>query len=332
MAPGHTVAVAAGSIDEGQVAVTLRSRGTPATWIVRGEHWWPPPRVGHPWDANVRWRVDTCGRCKHERVSLVATRPIGQGSELCAQTGYPGQVYLPDEAALHLAMDGSAKGRTAGAGAVLWGRGELGRWQRIAEATISIGSKTSPTCAEAWGLSAAAHLLLAYDGSERRVHISGDCPMLVRFCAEQGRMREFLAQSVAERALARLAGAGWSCAWTIVPGKHNCAADSIAKPGPSLGATRFLTPASGARAFRGSRMDPSRPWLNLSSLLASLRAAVAASGTAVRRALWARTVPSPLGEVGRRRWRTTFSAPTGRTGTHGCSGRCPTASMVSRCS
>ena len=151
-APGHTVAAAAGSIDEGQVTVTLRSRGTPATWIFPGEHWWPPPRVGHPWEANVKWQVDTCGRCRHERAFLVAAGPIGQGSELCAETGYPGQVYLPDEAALHLAMDDSAKGRTASAGAVLWGRGGLGRWRRIAEAFISIGSETSPTCAEAWAV------------------------------------------------------------------------------------------------------------------------------------------------------------------------------------
>ena len=119
--------------------------------------------------------------------------------------------------------------------------GDLGRWQRIAEAAISIGSKTSPTCAEAWGLSAAADFLLAYSGSERRVHISGDCSMLVRFCAEQGRMREFLAQRVAERALARFAGAGWSCAWTIVPRKHNCAADSVAKRARSKSIARSDT-------------------------------------------------------------------------------------------
>ena len=97
-----------------------------------------------------------------------------------------------------------------------YSRGDLGRWQRIAEAAISIGRKMSPTCAEAWGLSAAADLLLAYSGSERRVHISGDCSVLV-FCAEQGGMREFLAQRVAEHALARLAGAGWSCAWDHRP-------------------------------------------------------------------------------------------------------------------
>ena len=87
----------------------------------------------------------------------------------------------------------------------------------------------SPTCAEAWGLSAAADLLLAYGWSERWVRISGDCLMVVRFCAEQGRMREYSAQRVAERALARIAGAGWSCAWTVIPRKHNDAADSVAK-------------------------------------------------------------------------------------------------------
>ena len=143
--------------------------------------------------------------------------------------GYPGQVYFPDEATLHLAMDGSVKGRTAGAGAVLWAREGHGRWERIAEAAVSMGCKMSPTCAEAWGLSAAADLLLAYGGSERRVRISGDCLMVVRFCAEQGRMREYSAQRVAERALARVAGAGWSCTWIVVPRKHNSAADSVAK-------------------------------------------------------------------------------------------------------
>ena len=229
-APGRTVAAAEGSIGKGQVAATLRNRGVLAAWIIPGEHWWPPPRVGHQWEANVKWQLVTCGKCRHERASLVATRPIEQGSEFCAETGYPGQVYLPDKATLHLVMGGSAKGRTAGAGAVLWGMGDHGRWQRIvAEAAISIGSKTSPTSAEAWGLSAAADLLLAYSGLERKVHIGGDCSMLMKFCAEQKKMREFVAQRVAERALACLAGAGWTCAWTIVPRKHNCAADFVAK-------------------------------------------------------------------------------------------------------
>ena len=47
-APRHTVAAATGAVGEGQVVATLRSRGVPATWIVPGEHWWPPPRVVHP--------------------------------------------------------------------------------------------------------------------------------------------------------------------------------------------------------------------------------------------------------------------------------------------
>ena len=188
-----------------------------------------PPRIVHPWEANTKWQVHTCGRCGQTRASLVATRPIRRGDELRTHTGYPGQVRLPDEAALHLAMDGSARGQTAGAGAVLWAREELGGWRRIAEAAISIARKTSPTCAEAWGLSAAADLLLAYGGTGRRVHVSGDCLMVVRFCAEQGRMRECSAQRVAERALSRIAGAGWSCAWTVIPRKHNCAADFVAK-------------------------------------------------------------------------------------------------------
>ena len=123
----------------------MRSPGVPAMWFKPGEHWWLPPRAVHPWEANAEWRVHTCGRCKQERASLVATRPIRQGDELRAVTGYPGQVYFPDEAALHLAMDGSVKRRTAGAGAVLWDRGGHGRWERIAEAAVSMGCKMSPT-------------------------------------------------------------------------------------------------------------------------------------------------------------------------------------------
>ena len=188
-----------------------------------------PPRVVHPWEANAKWQVSSCGRCGRTRASLVAAAPIRRGDELRTHTGYPGQVRLPGEATLHLSMDGSAKGRTAGAGAVLWAREDLGRWRRVAEASIGIAGKTSPTCAEAWGLSAAADLLLAYGGTGRRVHICGDCLMVVRFCAEQGRMRECGAQRIAERALARIAGAGWSCAWAVIPRKHNSAADSVAK-------------------------------------------------------------------------------------------------------
>ena len=242
-APGRTVAAAAGSIAEKQIVVALRSRGAPAPWIVPGEHWWPPPRVGHPWEANVRGHLDTCGRCKHQRATLVASGPIEQGAS-SADTGYPGQVRLPDEAALHLAMDGSAKGRTAGAGAVLWSMGDHGRWQRLGTAAISISSKTSPTAAEAWGFSAAANLPLAHGGTDRKVPISGDCSMLMRFCAGQRRMREFVAQRIAERALARLAGAGWSCAWTIVPRKHNYAADSFAKRARSSALARADTEPS----------------------------------------------------------------------------------------
>ena len=201
MTPGHAVAAATGAIDEGQVVVTLRSRGVPATWVAPGEHWWPPPVLCTRGRLTSGGRFAPAGNAgKRGCLSSLLRRPIQQGGELRAETGYPGQVYLPDEAALHFAMDGSAKGQTAGAGAVLWARGELGRWRRIAEAAISIGSKTSPTCAEAWGLSAAADLLLAYGGSGRRVHISGDCLMVVRFCAEQGRMREYLAQRVRRRA------------------------------------------------------------------------------------------------------------------------------------
>ena len=184
-----------------------------------------PPMGGQ---CQVAWHLDTCGRCRRQRATLVASGPVEQGGELCADTGDPGQVRLPDKAALHLAMDGSAKGRTTGAGAA-WSMGDHGRWQRLGIAAISIGSKTSPTAAEAWGPSAAADLFLAHGGTDRKVHISGDCSMLMKFCAEQGRMREFVAQRIAERALARFAGAGWSCAWTIVPRKHNCAADSVAK-------------------------------------------------------------------------------------------------------
>ena len=81
------------------LVASMRSPGVPAMWFNPGEHWWPPPRVVHPWEANAEWRVHTCGRCKQERASLVATRPIRQGDELRAVTGCPGQVYLPDEAA-----------------------------------------------------------------------------------------------------------------------------------------------------------------------------------------------------------------------------------------
>ena len=200
--------------------------------------------MGHLWEANVRWQLVTCGRCRHERAALIASSPIEQGGELCADTGYPGQVRFSDEAILHFAMDRSAKGRTAGVGAVLWRMGDHGRWQRLGVAAISIVSQTSPTAAEAWRLSAAAHLPLAHSGSDRKVHISGDCPMLLRFCAEQERMREFVAQRIAERALARLAGAGWSCAWIIVPRKHNCASDFVAKR------ARF-------RAFARTDVEPS---------------------------------------------------------------------------
>ena len=105
-APGHTVAAATGATDEAQVVATLRCPGVPATWVNPEERWWPPPRVVHPWEANIEWRVHTCGTCKQERASLVAAKPIQQGDELRAETGYPGQVYLPDEVALHLAMDG----------------------------------------------------------------------------------------------------------------------------------------------------------------------------------------------------------------------------------
>ena len=228
-APDRTVAAATGDVDDGQTIVTLCAAGVPAAWLAPGEHWWPPPRVVHPWEANAKWQVSGCGRCGRTRASLVAAAPIRRGDELRTHTGYPGQVRLPGEATLHLSMDGSAKGRTAGAGAVLWAREDLGRWRRVAEASIGIAGKTSPTCAEAWGLSAAADLLLAYGGTGRRVHVCGDCLMVVRFCAEQGRMRECGAQRIAERALARIAGAGWSCAWAVIPRKHNSAADSVAK-------------------------------------------------------------------------------------------------------
>ena len=297
-APARTVAAAAGSIAEGQVVVALRSRGAPAAWIVPGVHWWPPPSVGHAWEANVRWHLGICGRCRHERATLVASGPIEQGGELCADTGYLGQVRFPDEAALHFAMDGSAKGRTAGACAMLWSMGDHGRWRRFGVAAISIGSKTSPTAATAWGLSAATDLLLAHGGTDRKVHISGDCSMLLRFCAEQGRMREFVAQGIAERALARLAGAGWSCIWTIVPRKHNCAADFVAK----FARIRVLARADAEPSARDRHARVSwfmhssdTPRLNPSSLLAILRAAVAAcgSGSSVRRAPHARGQSPP---------------------------------------
>ena len=94
-APGHTVAAATEAIDEGQVVTTLRSRGTPASWINPGEHWWLPSRVVHPWEYNIDWKVHACGRCRQEKASLVATRPIQRGDELRAGTGYPSQVYPP---------------------------------------------------------------------------------------------------------------------------------------------------------------------------------------------------------------------------------------------
>ena len=246
----------------------------------------------------------------------------------------PGPGLLPDEAAFHFAMDGSAKGQTAGAGAVLWARREHGRWERIAEAAVSMGSKMSPTCAEAWGLSAAVDFLLTYGGSERRVHISGDCLMVVRFCAEQGRMREYSVQRIAERALPRIAGAGWSCAWTVVPRKHNCAADSVDRRARCRAiAQRGSASCPRVRRARvswfvdGFAAPPAQPWL-------APRVSRVCGGRLRHCGLGApraRTIPSPLGG-GRATWRITSSAPTRRTGIHGCGGRCPTASMSSRCS
>ena len=72
----------------------MRSRGAPAAWMV-GEHWWPPPQVGHPWEANVRWQVVTCRGCRHERASLVATRLIEQGSESAPRPVTPGRSISP---------------------------------------------------------------------------------------------------------------------------------------------------------------------------------------------------------------------------------------------
>ena len=93
--PGHTVAAATGAVEEGRVVAAVRSPGVPAMWVSPGEHWWPPPRVVHPWEANVEWRVHTCGRCRQERASLVATGRFGRGTNFALLPGTRGRSTSP---------------------------------------------------------------------------------------------------------------------------------------------------------------------------------------------------------------------------------------------
>ena len=133
-------------------------------------------------------------------------------------------------------FDGGARSRgnlsVAGAGAALWGPLNLHGYRTLlARATIALPAETSAQIAEAWGCRVALDLLLQVLADDRSARVSGDNLAVVRFCADQGRLRRPSMQAALAPALARVLGTGWGIEWLAVRRRLNQAADALATMG-----------------------------------------------------------------------------------------------------
>ena len=198
--------------------------------------------------ANAAWRVRYCDSCSSYIATLSSTRPIGQGQEVLVvsnPTVELDDVLLP----LEVDFDGSAYTEGyGGSGISVWAHNAAGGSPvQLLTATMAISFPVDSMTAEALGGRLGLGVLLDLSPRRRAARMVGDNLPVVRFGANNARLRRTRMHMQLEDSIASILDQGWKLQWYAVPRRLNEEANRLAREGAAEARNILRSNNAGAR-------------------------------------------------------------------------------------